>query len=110
MVERLNNICIDRAPERGGPVYRARFHKAGDGGEQGTGPAARVFTHPAHPLLGPPQDRGSEEGSSSHALFLQEPGMELWGVSRYLWGKKNEVLWLLALAMGHHGTQAWCEH
>lgn len=70
----------------------------------------QVFTHPAHPLLGPPQDQGSEEGSSSHALFLQEPGLELWGVSRYLWGQKNEVLWLLALAMGHHGTQAWCEH
>lgn len=36
--------------------------------------------------------------------------MELWGVSRCLLGQKNEVLWLLALAMGHIGTQAWCEH
>ena len=26
--------------------------------------------------------------------------MELWGVSRCLLGQKNEVLWLLALAMG----------
>ena len=109
-VESLNNIYIDGAAEHGGPVYRAQFHQTGGGGEQGTGPAAKVFPHPAHPLLGPPQDWGSEEGSYSHASFLQEPGMELWGVSRCLLGQKNEVLWLLALAMGHIGTQAWCEH
>lgn len=55
-VESLNNIYIDGAAEHGGPVYRAQFHQTGGGGEQGTGPAAKVFPHPAHPLLGPPQD------------------------------------------------------